>query len=463
MFHRKFVIFITLASLPVTGLITSCNGDGNGDDDKYHLPDTLRVATLYSPLSYFLYRGDTLGYDYTLLKDFAKDKGIEFEITVAPSLDKAVEMLDSNAVHLVAYSIPVTSDFRRHVIPCGPENYTTQVLVQPKSKSENMITDVTELIDRDVWVQPNSKYQQRLENLNRELGGGINIHIIERDTIADEDIVAMVSNHQIPLSIVDSDVARFLRNYYKDIDVSLPLSLAQRSSWGVSLANEWLADSITAWFDTDNARKKSAALFQQYYESSRKDPEFDFYFTLTKGRVSPYDEVFKNNAKRISWDWRLLAAQGFVESRFNNNLESWAGARGIMQVMPSTAEAHGIDPGNLDNPYVSISVATDVLKTTRDILSPFVSDPEELQKFTVAAYNSGVAHILDAIALAKKHNLKPDVWKDNVERALLMKGQPVYYNDSIVKYGYFRGQQTRIYVDYVINVYEHIKKQIPNN
>lgn len=441
--------------------LCACVGGGGVENDRIPLPDTLRVATLYSPLSFFLYRGDTLGYDYTLVREFTRQKGLHLDIHVAPALEKAIEMLDSGVVDVIAYSVPVTSEYRKAVLACGPENLTTQVLVQPRTRADDMVRDVTDLVGRDIWVQQNTKYRQRLENLNGELGGGINIHILDRDTIVDEDMVAMVSNGEIELSLVDSDVARFLKPYYKDVDMTVPVSFEQKSSWAVALDRQWLADSLSAWFDSDEVRTRTAILAKQYYDTDRSDPEYDFYFTLSKGRVSPYDDLFRREAARIGWDWRLMAAQAFVESRFTNDLVSWAGARGIMQVMPSTAEAYGVSPDNLVNPATSIRVAADILKTTGEIMQRYTDDPDEQLRFTVAAYNSGAAHILDAIALADKYGKNPGVWKDNVEAALMMKNDPRFYNDSVVRYGYFRGRQTRVYVNYVFNIYDHIKKNIP--
>lgn len=94
-----------------------------------------------------------------------------------------------------------------------------------------MITDVTQLVGRDVYVEKDSKYHQRLRNLNDEIGGGINIVAVDRDTLIAEDLIDMVSAGKIPLTVVDSDIAGINSTYYSNIDVSLPVSLEQRASW----------------------------------------------------------------------------------------------------------------------------------------------------------------------------------------------------------------------------------------
>lgn len=451
-----FVVFAALFNVN-TGCATS---DTNDVADTCRMPDTLRVTTLYGPLSFFLFREDTLGYDFSLIKDFTAAKGIELDVTIATSIDNAIALLDSGTVDVIVYGVPVTSEYLKKVVPCGPEFSTSQVLVQQIIPGQPVIRDVTQLVGKDVYVQSNSKYQQRLENLNSELGGGINIMTIPSDTITDEDIIEMVATGRTPLSVVDGDIALLNKTYYRNIDVGMAISFGQRSRWGVTEKNAWLGDSITDWFESEGARRENEILLKRYFQLSKNGPEFNLFTSLTKGKVSPYDDIFRKHAERIGWDWRLLAAQGFVESQFNNDLVSWAGACGVMQVMPSTARAYHVNPETLTDPETCIALAADVLKTTEDIMARYIDDSEKRRIFAVAAYNSGVAHIIDAITLAKKYGKDPDVWFDNVENALLMKSDPRYFNDPDVKYGYFRGRQTTQYVRHVTDFYNRIKKHV---
>lgn len=450
------------AATVAMSMVSGCKAGGDKNvadaDTVHHLPDTLRVATLYSPMSYFSYRDEQMGYDYTLVTDLTRDKGMALELTVANNLAQAIEMLDSGYVDLVAYEVPVTSEYKSHVIPCGPVNYTSQVLVQPKVGA-NRVTDVTELVGREVYVEHNSKYQQRLEHLNDELGGGITIHPVDRDTLITEDLIEMVSNGQIPLTVVDSDIAKLNKTYYPDLDITLELSFKQRSSWGVSPDKQWLADSIDAWIGSEGSRRENDMLLKRYFELSKNVPSV-YTYKFSKGKLSPYDAIFKHYGEESGWDWRLLASIAFVESRFNNSVTSWAGARGIMQIMPGTARAHGVSPESMTDPETSVRVAVKILTQLDKRFKPLVSNANERRKFILAAYNSGLAHILDAIALAEKHGHDPQVWQGNVADALLMKSNPEYYNDPVCKYGYFRGKQTTAYVEEVMAFYEKCKKQL---
>lgn len=152
-------------------------------------------------------------------------------------------------------------------------------------------------------------------------------------------------------------------------------------------------------------------------------------------------------------DWRMLAGQCYAESRFRNDLTSWAGARGIMQLMPVAWRAYGLRDDEVNDPERSIDAGARIMRDLDKQLAAKVPDPEERRKFAIAAYNSGLGHILDAIALANKYGKNPQVWDGNVESALLMKSNPEYYTDPVVKSGYCRSRETVHYVKQVMEFY----------
>lgn len=455
----------------ILSVMVACGSSGNTQSDvevqdstevSVSFPDTLRVGTLYSPASYFIYRETTMGYDYDLVNRLAEDKKIAVDWVIANNLGQAVALLDSGKIDLLAYEVPITAEYLDHVVPCGVENITHQVLVQPRSDTVR-ITDVTMLIGRDVYVEKDSKYYARMLNLNNELGGGINIKTVERDTLITEDLIAMVSDGEIPLTVVDSDIARINKTYYPKLDITLNVSFPQRSAWGVAPNKKWLADSINKWADGESPRQQRAKLLKRYYELSKRQGGTSIYILDFKnGRMSPFDHLFKRHAQGTEWDWRLLASVAYAETRYDSTLVSWAGARGIMQLMPATARAFGLTDENITNNDANIGAAVKIFKSLNKTFASKVKNPQERIKFILAAYNSGPAHILDAISIAKKTDKTPDVWDGNVAEALLLKSNPEFYNDpTVCKYGYFRGRQTYEYVRVVTACYEKAKKQIP--
>lgn len=454
-YYRTAYRIKTFFFLSVIGLsCASRKSDSPGllSDDMFSLPDTLRVGTLYSPTSFFLYQDEKMGYDYNLIEEFVEKKGLVLDLKIAPSISSLIEMLDSDKVDILAYPIPETSDYKAKVISCGPVITTTQVLVQPRSGHK--ITDVTQLVGRDIYVEKDSKYHQRISNLNDNLGGGINIHLVDKDTLIAEDLIQMVSDGQLPLTIVDSDIANVNKTYFPGLDISLEVSFPQYSSWAVASSRPWLADSIDTWFQSKEPMERNTQLLKRYFEQSKRLPPSIASITFSNGKMSPIDALFRMCGKENDIDWRLLAAQGFVESRYDSTAVSWAGAKGIMQIMPGTARRFGITPQQLLDNRTSISLAAKILKTLDTSFAPHVPDSGERIKFIIAAYNSGMAHILDAMALAKKYGKNPAVWDRNVEAALMMKSNPQYFNDPVCKYGYFRGAETVRYVKDVFGLYQ---------
>lgn len=424
-------------------------------------PDTLHAVTLYGPTSFFIYRGDSMGYNYALLKNLCETHGAKLDLRIARNLAHAIEMLDSGKVQLIAYEVPITEHYRPLVDPCGPEIYTSQVLVQPKVRGKAQISDVTELVGRDVYVEEDSKYYRRLQNLNEELGGGIRIHTVPTDTIGDEDLIRMVSDGRLPMTVIDSDIAALNDTYFHDLDIDLAVSFPQRHSWAVSPGDVTMAAFVNKWFDRSGPQEINRELLRLYYEQTKTSPNTKFDFA--KGYISKYDNLFKKYAPGIDWDWRLLAAQSYAESKFNPNARSWVGARGLMQIMPRTGRGYGAPLKSLNNPETSVRVATRLLKDLDRYLLDYVPNDKERVKFVIGAYNVGIAHVYDAIRLAEKYGLDPRKWDGNVEKALLMKSNPKYYNDPVVKYGYCRGSETSAYVKRIINFYDDAKRQIPQD
>lgn len=446
-------------------LLASCHSGQS--TAHYAIPDTLRVGTIYGPTSYFLYKNDEMGYEYELISRFATDKGVKLEIVTAPNIDTLIAMLDDHRIDVAAYEIPVTAEFNKRLLHCGKPSVNHQVLVQLKNDTTTLLTDAVQLAGHDVWVEKGSKYEYRLRNLDNEIGGGITIRFITQDTLITEDLIDLVSEGKIPLTIVDSDIAKLNKTYYDNIDISVDVGFPQRSSWAVANDRAWLADSINLWAKTADTEATSKSLLKRYFEISKGNPDIDTTaersgeLNLKDGKISIYDDLFRHYAEAIGYDWRLLAAQGYVESQFRNDLVSWAGARGLMQLMPSTAAAYGCPAEQITNPEANIKAAAASIKDLDKTLTKYVADRDERQRFIIAAYNAGLGHVLDAIALAKKYGKDPQLWYGNVEDAILMKSKSEYYNDPVCRCGYMQGKQTVNYVMKVEQMYDLYCRHIP--
>ena len=174
-----------------------------------------------------------------------------------------------------------------------------------------------------------------------------------------------------------------------------------------------------------------------------------------KGIISSYDSYFIRHSRGIGWDWRLMAAQCYQESGFDPQAVSWAGARGLMQIMPETAAHLDLPAHEVHQPEKNIGAAARYL---RELEQKFRDVPGRLERirFVLAAYNGGSGHVRDAMALARKHGKNPHSWND-VSPFILGLAHPQYYNDPVVQYGYLRGEETYGYVESIMRRWERYR------
>ena len=444
--------------------IATCRGRdsaGQEADDLQQIKDSgeVTVLTMYSSTSYFIYRGQEMGFQYELCEQFAKSLGVKLRIEVARNVHELIEKLLAGKGHLIAYNLPVTKEWKDSLIYCGEEIITHQVIVQRSVGKSKPLKDVTQLIGKDVYVK-SGKHHERLVNLDKELGGGIRIHRVTDDSISTEDLITQVAQGRIAYTVADNDVAQLNATYYPNLNIALSISFDQRASWAVRKSCPQLAAEANKWHANNMTSPAYKASTKRYFEISKATPHSPI-LSLREGKISHYDALFKTYARRIDWDWRLLASLAYTESNFDTTAVSWAGAKGLMQLMPSTARAMGIPPGKEQDAEESIKAAVKYIAITTRSLTQV--PPKERVHFVLAAYNSGLGHVQDAMALARKYGKNPHVWRDNVENFILLKSNEEYFTDPVCKNGYFRGIETYNFVRDITARFEEYKRKIKDN
>lgn len=428
----------------------------------------LRALTTYSGTSYFLYRGQPMGFEYELLKRFADHLGVELEIVVSQNIDSLLNNLNSGEIDLVAHGITITSDRKEEVNFTDYLYLTHQVLVQRKPENwrrmswsaveKELVHDAIELIGDTVSVRENSSYFRRLKNLSREIGGEIHIDTLPGNLSTDR-IIKMVVDGDIKYTVADDNIASINASYYHILDIDVPISFSQRIAWAVAPGSNELLDEINSWLSEVKDEVDYYVIYNKYFKNRRnfrQRVQSDFY-SLTNNSISEYDELIKEYSDSIDWDWRLVASQIYQESRFEPRASSWAGAGGLMQIMPAMAEDLGVD--DRSNPEQSIRGGTKFLKRLWDNYEE-VEDSVQRIKFTLASYNCGYYHVLDARKLAEMNNLDSNRWDDNVEEMILELSYPDNYNLPEIKYGYVRGIEPYTYVRQIFERYDHYRRFI---
>lgn len=246
----------------------------------------------------------------------------------------------------------------------------------------------------------------------------------------------------IALEVDSNRLEAFAGSAADSIDASFEATKAQ---WIVRSNSSELAEAINRWWK-DDTRQRFLAMENERHSKSqqRRVQTRPPMLSRQKGIISSYDDLFIRHASRIGWDWRLLAAQCYQESGFDPRAVSWAGAQGLMQIMPSTASRLGLSRSDVYSPEHNIDAAARYLVILDDAFSDIRSRQERIN-FVLAAYNGGAGHVRDAMALAQKNGHNPHRWSE-VDPYILRLSQPQYYRDPIVKYGYLRGSETSGYV-----------------
>jgi membrane-bound lytic murein transglycosylase F len=467
---NKFNKHILLTGLLVVVFLSGCQsrkkqGDLPGIIEKGRLV----AITSYSPISYFIYHGEPMGYEYELLKMFSDHLGLKLEIKLARDLEEMIRMLEKGEGDLIAYGLTITTERRKQLSFTHPMNVTRQVLVQRKPDNwrqmklhnieKQLIRSPFELSGKTIHVRSGSAYLSRIKNLSLEIGEEINV-VEAPGHLTTEDLIHLVANDSIALTVADENIAQIQSAYYQNVDIESPISLPHQTAWAVRPSSKILLDTINSWLQEIQNHVDYYVIYNKYYKNrqafrSRYASEFN---PSTGGSISPYDELIRKGAEQIQWDWRLLAALIYRESQFRPQARSWAGAAGLMQLMPRTASSYGAN--NPYDPEQNIQAGVNFLAWLENYWKEHISDPEERRNFIMASYNVGQGHVQDARRLAEYYDADPNIWKDNVETFMLKKSNPEFYNMDIVRYGYASGLEPVNYVNDIFELYEHYQRFI---
>jgi membrane-bound lytic murein transglycosylase F len=429
----------------------------------------INVLVDNNSISYFIYKGQPMGYEYELLSLLAKELKVDLKIKVTSGVERAIDLLNTGEGDLLAFPLTITKDRTKYVTFTKAHFNTYQVLVQRKPDNwrrmgiddinESLIRNPVDLVGKEVYVLPGTSFELRLKNLSEEIGGDI---LIKRDTASaeSESLIRKVALGDIPYTVSDHMMANVNASYYPNLDVNTPVSVMQQVAWATRKNSPQLQGAINTWL----AKVKREATFMVIYNRYFKSPRTSLlrmqsdYSSIGGNKLSPFDSLIKKGAVELGWDWRLLASLVYQESHFLPKGESWAGARGLMQLMPGTAKRFGAT--NLDDPRQSIRAGVGYLKYLDNYWAKKVSDPNERLKFVLASYNAGLSHITDARKLAEKHGKDPQLWEGNVEYFLTLKSDPKFYRDPVVAAGYCKCEEPVNYVRDILDRYDEYKIHI---
>lgn len=446
----------------------SQNEMSDGDDLNNERIERKQIVAItdYNSTNYFVYRGQLMGYQYELLQELADHLGKRLEVIVDNNLNEKFDKLVKGDVDLIAANLTITADKKKIADFTIPHGQTRQMLVQRKPENweqmrdreieYNLVRNQLDLAGKVIYVQEHSAYSERIKNLAEEIGDTIFIKMVNKEV---EELIGMVAKGEIDYTVCDNNIAKLHESYYGNLDIQTPISFPQHFAWAVTKGNEELLNDINKWLKNFKTTTRYRVIYNKYFDNTfvLRYKESDF-LAHRGGKVSVYDNQIKKYSEQLGWDWRLLASLIYQESRFKPHVKSWAGAFGLMQLMPQTAARFGVD--STSPPEENIRAGVLFLKwLDRQFTAKNISEEEKI-KFMLAAYNAGYGHVEDAMKLAEKNGKDPFKWEDNVDYYILNKSNPKYYQDPVVQFGYCRGKEAYNYVYDIMSRYEHYKNII---
>lgn len=456
--------------------------------------DTLVALLTFNSTSYFIYRGQPMGYEYALLRAFTQDQDLELRTVVVRDPSDLFRMLNRGDGDVVASRLVPIPDWGEHVGFTRPLYETRPVVVQPRDEEDReprgsdtvspggapssaeppvspgrrydpatlrvrVIRHPSELTGEAIHLPAGSSYYGSIVELSDTLEGEIEVVEVENAESV-EELIGAVARGEIRLTVSQENVAQLTREQFTTIEVQPVIGPLHPVAWAVRSNARELRRRLNRWIGDPENEELLASLYRTYFVDrkgyvTRAQSEF---FASETGVISEYDTLLQREAVQIGWDWRLLAAQVFQESRFDPRARSWAGAEGLLQLMPATAREVGVR--NPRNPVENVAGGVRYLDWLTDQWSERIPGRDERLKFILASYNAGLGHVQDAQRLAEKHGDNPGNW-DDVAYWMLQMSKPRYYRDPVVRYGYVRGTEPVNYVSHIMERFQAYEESVP--
>lgn len=407
----------------------------------------ITVLTRNNAHCYYTYRDDPMGFEYDLAKAFSDYLGVELKV-VTPNWGGLIDALNEGKGDFIAASLTITP-LRRELIDFSDEYLPVQQKIV-LHKTNNQIRGVEDLKGKTVHVRCGTSYEERLRELNEE-GKGIIIKCY--DDMPTEELIRMVAEREIEVTVADSNVALLNRRYYPDIEICFPIEEQQSLGWAVKKGEKALLKKMNEFFEEIDRKGIRGKIYEKYYA---KVDIFDYvdlkkYHRRLDTRLPKYKDIIKKVAEKFGFDWRLIAAMIYQESHFNPNATSHTGVKGMMQLTQNTAKEMGVKDRR--DPEQSIKGGVKYLEKLYQRYDG-AKDPDRLL-ISLASYNVGHGHILDAQGIARKKGLDPNSWS-SLEDTLPLLLYPKYYKNT--KYGYCRGREPVRYVNRITTYYDILRR-----
>jgi len=440
---KNLLLIFILLSLPI---LFSCAKKSGLEEIKES--GKITVITRNNAHCYYTYRDKPMGFEYDLAKAFSDYLGVSLNV-VTSHWEKLFDVLNGGGGDFIAASLTITPS-REKLIDFSDEYLAIQQQAVIHTSNYNT-RKIEDLKGKTIHIRRGTSYEERLNELKNE---GLDITIQLHEDTPTEELIRMVAEKEIEVTIADSNVAFLNRRYYPDVKIAFPIEEQQSLAWAVKKGEAGLQKAINEFLKKIKKDGTFAKIYKKYYSNVEIFDYVDLkkYHRRLKTRLPKYKEIIKRAAEKHGFDWRLIAAMVYQESHFNPRARSFTGVRGMMQLTLDTAKDMGIE--NRLDPKQSIIGGVKYLKSfIRGMM--MAKDPDRVL-ITLASYNVGYGHILDAQKIAKENNLDPNSWVSLQEILPLLRYRK-YYKKT--KNGYCRGTEPVRYVNRIMTYYEILKRE----
>lgn len=406
----------------------------------------LRLITSQGPGNYFYNNGHLAGFEYEFLKRFARNNGMRLEVVVADSQTEMLDLLLAGKGDVIAASVPAGGLARGDRIKyTRPYNFAAPVVVG--RTHDYPLLDIRDLEGRHVVLPEESPYFFELEHIRDR---GIHFEIMQTGPgMNTYKTLALVARGDYDLTVIGGQQINTDLRKHLNLKVHFNLDEPLPHAWVVRNADKQLLSALNAYINREYRMAFYNVLYAKYIDKPVHRPDHNAGLAAVN-RLSPYDDIIHEYAEKYGFDWRLIVAQMYMESQFNPHALSDAGALGLMQLLPETADLLGIeDPSD---PGLNIYGGIRYLDYLRRRFEQEIA-PEDRTWFTLAAYNAGYNRVKRARRLAASMGLDADRWFNHVEKAMLVLSKPYIENGDVVRY--CRCGQTTSYVRDIKTLYNN--------
>ncbi len=379
-----------------------------------------------------------IGFEYDLAKAFADDLGVRLKTLVIEDEASMIAALREGKADLVASGTPF-GPLASRMLTLGPGYMTVEQQVVGR-RSGPEIKRIDDLKDHVIWISGNSS---RLAALNETRKKHPHITWQTLSDYSSEEMLQMVWNQSLPLTILESNIIKMNRRFYPELVVHLNLGTPSSLTWAMDPRSHGLQRAVSNWFAKVSTQETLQGLKDHYFSHLE---EFDYvdlarYRRRIADRLPKYQSHFEQAAEKYDLDWRLVAAQAYQESHWNPRARSFTGVRGIMMLTQETAKTLGLK--NRMEVKETIWAGTRYLARLHRLVGDDVPEPDRTL-MALAAYNIGFGHLQDARELARRLNKPADTWHA-VRSVLPLLQERQYY--ITLTHGYARGNEAVQYVD----------------